>query len=614
MPIKISDDKITLVKQSDYIPELEEKVRYYMSISPDLPKNGIKHQRVKIPAFKDEYEQAKWEREEIRRCKEGHDGMSPKMYFWFNYVWIKNLKGGKIAPEFRVADDEWFKTIQEAQESEEWGVVCVKRRRVGASWKEAADVVHDCSFTPFYHVGMNSKSERDSQHLFNKVKFIYDNLPSFLRATTSAGKTKNSIDFSYYIRDEKGNKIKRGTQSEVLVVAPTDSAYEGQMLNKWIADEAGKTPNLPQMWSYTEDCLMQETQRVGVPVLFGTSGDIGRDGRGLKEMWDNAEIYKLKRFFFAGYMGLFVDEFGNDRKEETIRWIVYQRHARKNLSAKAYSDFLQRYPLTIEEAFSQASEGGLGDIVKINSQMTEIVDNPPRAVRGKFKINKNDEVVFVPDLNGKVIIFEHAKKGMDNLYVAGCDPADHDDAYDEASDLSLYIMRKQHGTDSPRIVMEYTDRPRQLNDYYDQAILALQYYNDTKVLIERNRYRMISHFDIHGYKHLLHYSPQGIMKLVGGRANTLGVHMNDSTKDYLEDLVTEYIDDYHDLIPTRELLQEMIQYGTTNTDRVMAFGLALMLLKEDRRSVAKKSEVSKTLPGFRYVRNRDGSIRREVVR
>ena len=614
MAIRLSDKDIVLIKPQDYIPELEERVKYYMGISKDLPINTVKHVRVKIPSFKDDYEKAKWEREEIRRCKEGHAGMSPKMYFFFHYVWIKNLEGGKIAPEFRVADDMWFSTIKEAQDSKEWGVVCVKRRRVGASWKEAADVVHDCSFQPFYHVGMNSKSERDSQLLFNKVKFIYDNLPPFLRATTSAGKTKSSIDFSYYVRDDMGNKIKRGTQSEIIVVAPTDSAFEGQMLNKWIADEAGKTPNLPQMWSYTEDCLMQETRRVGTPVLFGTSGDIGRDGRGLKEMWDNAEVYKLKRFFFSGYMGLIVDEYGNDMREEAIRWIVYERHARKSLSAKSYSDFLQRYPLTLEEAFSQASEGGLGDIIKINSQITALTDNPPRAVHGRFKRNKQGEAVFIPEQDGKSIIYEHAKKGIANLYVAGCDPADHDDAYSEASDLSLYIMRKQYGVEPPRVVFEYTDRPRQLNDYYDQAIMALEYYNGTKVLIERNRYRMISYFDITGNKHLLHYSPQGIMKLVGGRANTLGIHMNDSVKEYLEDLVEEYVDDFYELIPSKDLLHEFIQYGTTNTDRVIAFGLTLMLLKEDRSNVKRKNQANLSLPSFKFIRASNGSIKRVQAR
>ena len=609
MAVLLSDDRVELIKLAEYVPELEEKVKHFLSTSIRLPKNDILYSRLTIPDFKDAFEQVQWENKEIERCKGGHNGMVGKMYFYFNYGWMMNLELGKLPPEFRVVDHEWFKLIQDCQESREWGIVCVKRRRVGASWKEAADVLHDCLFTPFYHVGMNSKSERDSHILFRKVKFVYDNLPDFLRISTAAGKSKDKIDFSYYGKDTKGNKIKQGTQSEIIVVAPVDSAYEGMMLNKWICDEAGKIVNLPQMWSYTEDCLMQETRRVGIPVLFGTAGDIGRDGAGLKNMWDYSETYKLKRFFFAGWMGLSVDKYGNDNMEETIRWIVYQRRLRENLSVKHYSDFLQRYPLTIPEAFSQASEGGLGNIIKINAQETSLAENPSVARRGKFALNMNDEVVFKLDPLGKGILYEHSKSTLQRGYVAGCDPADHDDVLDESSDLSLYIMKKRHGVRPPAVVFEYTDRPQNLSEYFIQAALALTYFNKTKVLIERNRYRMISDFDALGYKHLLHRAPQGIMRLVKGRSDTIGVHMTKELKIYKDSLIEAYIEDHCDEIPSVELLGEFKRYGAENTDKVDAFGMALIQLKEESNILARKSSgPNKTLPSYRYKRTHSGAI------
>ena len=552
-----------------------------------------------------------WEDREVDRCINGYKGMCGKMYFYFNYVWIKNISGGKIAPEYRVADNEWFKTIEEVQKSTGEGIVCVKRRRVGASWKEAADALHDGLFIPFFVTGMNSKSVKDSEVLFNKVKFVFDNLPAFLRVKVSS-KTKMNMDFSYTEKDEYGNEVKRGNQSEIVCVAPTESAFEGYMLNKWVCDEAGKQEGLPQMWSYTEDTMMEETKRRGMPILFGTSGDIGRVGRGLKEMWDNHDIYGLRRFFFAGFMGIHVDDYGNDRREEAIRWIIYERHRRKRLSAKAYSDFLQRYPLTIPEAFSQASEGGIGDIVKITNQRESLIDNPPQVKEGKFIINSKGNIVFRPELNGDVRVYEHAKSSIDRLYVAGCDPADHDDAYDEASDLSLYIMRKPHGVEAPRIVASYTARPKELNEYYSQAILMLRYYNDCKVLIERNRYRMISYFEDNEAKHLLHHSPQGIVRLVGGKSNTIGIHMSPPIKDYLKDVIVEYIDDFHEQIPDIDLLDEFMKFGTENTDRAMAFGLTLMLLKEDRLKTKKKTAVDKTLPRIRYVSDGMGGIKKII--
>ncbi len=605
------EDHIRLIKKSEYIPELEEKVKYYIGISPELPEIKKKHVRATPPIFKNSVEKERWEREQIRRCINGYDGMSRKMYFYFNFGWIENISGGKIKPEYRACDQEWFKLLTDCHDDGDgWGIVCVKRRRVGASWKEASDVLHDCLFNSHYHVGMNSKSEKDSIVLFKKVKFLYNSLPDFLRVKTSASSTKMFIDFSYYTRDDQGSKKKKGNQSDIIVVAPTDSAYEGMILSKWVCDEAGKIVNLPQLWSYTEDCMMEEHRRVGLPVLFGTSGDIGKDGAGLKEMWDNSEVYRLRRFFFAGWMGILSDDKGNDHKEEAIRWIIYERHRRRNLSIKIYTDFIQKYPLTISEAFAQASEGGVGDIVKINAQIASLSEDPVEGRPGSFYIDKNDKVQFKPHLDGLCIVYEHPKEGKQ--YVAGCDPADHDDAYEGASDLSMYIISQQHGLQPPRVVFEYTDRPRQLNEYYNQSLLAVMYYNNTKLLIERNRYRMISYFSDRGFKYMLQSTPQAVLRLVGGRSNTIGMHVGVEGKEYLKGLIEEYIDEYCEYIPSVLLLREFIVYGTTNTDRASAFSMALVMLKETRRRKMSEEQIKKQLPRFKYAKI-NGRLQRITV-
>lgn len=575
-------DKFREIPKEERLPELEEQVRYFMNITEDYPVNTILHKRVEVPSFKNDKEKFDWEMEEIRRCQEGYNGMCGKMYFFFNYCYIKNLSGGRIRPEFRVVDNEWFKLIEECEREGDWGIVCVKRRRVGASWKEAADVLHDCSFKPHYNIGMNSKTENDSIKLFQKVKFLYSNLPSFLRATSTAGNSKMSMFFAYNMKDEHGNKIIAGTQSQISVRSPTVSAFEGEMLNKWVCDEAGKIPELPQMWSFTEECLMQETRRLGVPILFGTAGEVGKDGRGLKEMWDGYKVFRLRRFFFGAWMGLVTDEHGNDRKEEAIRWVVYERYRRSSISDKLQSDFMQKYPLTVEEAFNDYSNAGLGDKQTILRQKQSLMDNPPRRKKGWFKRNTDGVVEFRPDNNGKCIIYEEPQKAFQNNYIAASDPADHDNALDEASDLSTYIMTKQVGLQAPRIVFEYTDRPKLLKEYYDQSILALEYYNNCKILIENNRYRMITYYQENNCKHKLYHTPQGMIRLIGGKSNTIGFRMTEASKEYMENLIEEYILEYCDEIPSRELLDEFGVYGSKNTDRVIAFGLCLVLLKEDR--------------------------------
>lgn len=607
-----ADDKFRVIKPSEYVPEWEEEVNRYLMVSGHLPTNTILYEYEEIPKDLDKHKFQRWAITQIERCKEGHNGMSPKMYFYFNFCKIQQV-GKKIKPKFRVIDNEWFKFVEACQKSNEWGIICVKRRRVGASWKEAADVLHDCIFNTHFKVGMNSKTERDSIELFKKVKFLYENLPAFLRVPTTASNTKTYLDFSYYPKSKKGEtneKIKQGNESTILAVSPTDTAYEGLMLSKWICDEAGKIKNLATLWQYTEDCLMQETRRVGMPIIFGTAGDIGAEGKDLEYMWRYAHQYKLKKFFFAGWMGLTSDEYGNDDREGGIRWIVYERHRRDGLRTAEMNTFIQKYPLTVPEAFTVTDGAGVGNVIKISAQLHSLRENPAKKTHGRFRMNGNGSVDFVPDPRGACIVYEHPKPGMDGLYIGGCDPADHNEVFDEASDLSMYIMKRQHGIDNARIVFEYSDRPADVTEYYEQAMMAAIYYNKAKILIERNRYMMINFWENSNFKYLLAKAPREVIRVTkNGRPNTYGVTMTPNNKIYLKGLIAKYVEDFYEYIPSIELLDDFNYFGSRNTDRAMAFGITLMHLEDYSHPVTTTDKIINKTPNFGY-KNINGKITR----
>lgn len=596
-----NDDEFRPVPKDQYLPELEEKVAHWMAITPSLPTNNVKQERVKIPVFETAEQKIAFVKEERRRCIYGHNGLCGKMYFYFNYCKMENLGSGKISPDYREADNQWFIFLEACQKSKDWGVLCVKRRRVGMSWKAAADAVHDAIFFKHRHLGLNSKSDIDSQLLLAKVKFIFENLPEFFQIPTAAGNAKNFIKFGWFdINPETKVKIARGNQSDIWVVPPTDNAYEGRMLNKWVCDEAGKISNLRSMYNYTIDCLMQETRRVGMPVIFGTSGDVGKEGEGLKEMWRDAKVYRLKRYFFAGWNGLAVDEYGNDLKEECIRWIIYQRHYLAQAGdEQLLNTFIQKYPLCVDDAFNYTNAAGIGYRERIQTQLNSLRDNPAEVRQGFFRRNADGKVEFVPAPHGKCLVYEHPVEHLKNGYIAGVDPADHDDVFEQASDLSMYIIKRQNGTEPARIIFEYTDRPDKAEDFYDQAIMALTYYNKCKALIENNRYRMISEFDTKGFKHLMAFTPTGITRMFGSVSKTPGIRMTPAVKEYLRQLLQEYVKFYCEFIPSKELLEEFMIFGIKNTDKAMAFGIALIYLKDDKRNIL-NDKVDERLPTFGY--------------
>lgn len=604
-----------VIPENEYLPELEDRVKYFISVTPDLPVNKVKPRRAKMPSTTDPIEEELWQREELRRCREGHFGFNSKYYFWYNYCKIWDIERGMMfMPDFKVCQHEWFKQILSAQDSKEWGLICVKRRRIGASWLEAADVLHDCLFyNPggLFKVGMTSKTEDDAKELFKKVKFLYDNLPYWMKPTTSAGNTATSLVFGWKEKDPNGNWQLKGLQSEIKVKAPTETSWEGFALRKFVFDEAGKAERLKQLFSYAVDTMMVGNRRVGTPVLMGTSGDITKEGRDLKEMWYNADIYKLKQFFFGGWMGLSVDEFGNDRKEDAIRWIIYERKRLEGLSQKEYNDFLQKYPLTVQEAFTSNESQGLGNTVKINKQLNSLYENPVKVKRGFFKLDANKKPIFTVSNKGHCLIYEDPDPAYNNLYIGGVDPTDAEveEGRKDVSSLGLYIMKKRHAADVPKIVFEYVDRPAVPRDFYDQALLACIYYNNTKLMVEKNKPGIITYFDEAGYKHLLATKPNSYERLVLNNTWNIGYTMDKKTTMYCEELVAEYIEDYCEHIPSKGLLEECINYGITNTDRVSAFMAVMLLLKEDRWEAKIKGENS-NIPNWGYFRNKDGSVTR----
>lgn len=600
------------IPENEYSSELEDKVKYYLSVTPSLPKNEVKPRRAQMPNVSDPYEQNVWCREEFRRCREGHFGYTGKFYFWYNYCKIWDIERGQMFfPDFRMCQVEWFKQITEVEDSKEWGLICVKRRRIGASWLEAADVLHDCIFynpNGFFKAGMTSKTEDDAKELFKKVKFLYDNLPLWMKPTSSAGNTATSLVFGWREKDPNGNWQLKGLQSEVKVKAPTETGWEGYALRKWCADESGKIERLKQLFSYAVDTMMVGNRRVGTPVLFGTAGDISKEGRDFKEMWYNADTYKLRQFFFGGWMGLAVDEFGNDLKEDAIRWIVYERKRLEGLSQKEYNDFLQKYPLTVQEAFTSNESQGLGNQVKINKQLNSLYENPVKAKRGFFKLDSNKKPVFVPSGRGACIIYEDPDPVYQNLYIGGLDPTDAEveEGRKDVSSLALYIMKKRHGVEAPKIVFEYVDRPAVPRDFYDQCLLACLYYNNTKLMVEKNKPGVITYFDEAGYKHLLATKPNSYERIVLNNTWNIGYIMDKKTTMYAEELVAEYIEDYADIIPSKGLLEECINYGITNTDRVSAFMAVMLLLKEDKWEAKAKGDKS-NIPRWKYIMRRDGT-------
>ncbi len=545
---KEEEDIIARIRPGEYVEELEQKVKIVMEeimSKPLPPKVTKKYGPSEIPEFgTDIRTRREWEQREIYKCMNGDGDIPGTYYFYLNHTKIKNKERGKIRPDFRQMDLEWFKFFESVEKTPGKGIVCIKRRQIGMSWKASVIGLHHAQFKRDFDIGMSSKGIKDSQDLLEKIKYLYRNQSNHLRVATSTDR-RDKMLFATYDKDEYGNrgKLISGTESSIIVVAPTVNGHAGSQYKLLVLDEAGETENIEGIWANAEDCLMQETMRYGCPVIFGTTGNSETTGGGLHEFWKNHKTYDLEQFPFWGYNSLLMDEYGNDDIEDSVRWIIYKRRKKEAGSATVYNKFIQKYPLNEDDAFLSSATYGVGNPITINKQINNLLADPQEARKGLMKLVGEDPV-FEPNPNGHAVMYELPRTDVKDFATACLDPAEDDNVKKtkDSSDLGFSIVGRPFGLLPQRLLYEYCHRPQKLEEAYIQIALACKIYN-VKLHIEMNKggWRAYDWF-VANYPELLALPPVAANSIKNGVESKYGLRMTVTSKMQMEGLLNQHLD------------------------------------------------------------------------
>lgn len=608
-----------IIPENERKPDLEKEVAFYLAKarSESFLYFTKKHTPNKYPTkFKDPREELEYQIEEIRRMTEGYDGLSGKGYGWLNYAKIRDPEKGKISPEFRAKQEQLFRLIEAKKEQKNTGIVGFKRRRWGYSSVIAWNAEHNSMTIPFHQTGMVSKSENDSRLLFKHVKFIHQNLPDWLRPRATVSDRRDYMEYAYWTKDTNGNKLKKGLQSWITSFAPTLTSLEGNAFSELLIDEGGKIDILLDIWATGEDCMRLNTQRVGLPIVMGTVGDIDKDGKGLMELYKNSEAYNLEKFPVYGYNGLICDEYGNCDFENSIRWIIYEREKLKSTSQKNRQAFIQKYPLEEKDAFNQVSGGGVGNIQNINDQIVSLMTNPPLVSKGWMRKKADGKIDFVPDERyGMVNIFERPQPRQ-NGYLGFTDPCEGDDIEKtrDTSEIATGILSKAFNTTPAKLVAEVSYRPLKLDEYFEQVAMLCEWYG-CKIQIEMNKggWRMRKYFEQY-YPHLLALAPVSATSAKGGVEWRIGVKMTTDRKEQMKGLIDDYTDNDVKFIPSIKLLEQFKVFGDDHADDDLAvtFGWLLILNQSDKTVVKSRENSLAHNPTVSFQKTANGTIERTI--
>lgn len=452
--------------------------------------------------------------------------------------------------------------------------------------------------------------------------------------------TKMHRRASFIQKDDTGVEIEMGYKSEIMGVTLKNDPQKarGKAGKLIIYEEAGKFPHLLQAWQISRPSVEQGSHVFGTMIAFGTGGTEDADFESLKELFENPKAYgclefeniwdeemigQLCGFFIPQYANLegcyedkdnpddpyngvpFMDKDGNTNVKVAKKFILLQREnvVRNASDKRAIDRHVAEQPITPAEATLDISANifpkadlqrhlaHVKNDKKLSNfkQVGDLFFDTEGAVKWqpadiysakditKYRLKPED------DPTGQVVIWEHPRKDPPwGLYVAGCDPYDHDKSGTNSLG-SIFIYKRIQDFDEyyELPVAEYTGRPNTANEFYEIVRKLLFYYNAT-LMYENEKKGLFFYFERMNCTHLLADQPNDLIGDIikdSGVQRKKGIHMNQNIKDWGEGairdwLVEEYAPGKKNLtkILSPALLEELISYNDKgNFDRVMAF-------------------------------------------
>ena len=593
--------------------------------------------------------------QETERCINGYvapdgDAITGYHYFYLNYSPIMLLNeveytdryGNKRKRRERVLDfprfwdyDYYYFNAIEQAEIEGKHMAVLKCRQRGYSFKGASMLVRNYELIP----GSKNFAVASEQKfligdgLLTKAWQIMD----FIDKNTAWSKqrltsTRMERVSGFKITDEFGKQTEQGYLSSItgITLKNDPERLRGTRGKLVLFEEGGKFPNLETAWRIEQPAVETDNGvAFGLLIAFGTGGTEGGSFDGLKNLfynpkafnvlsfpniWDDGQEGSECGFFVPSWSNMsedFMDEDGNSFKERSIEELIKQRNIIKDGGATQQSidRFISERPLKPQEAVLELGKNIfprkllMDQLTRIRTNkklqnMKHIVDlawdgdGGVKATEKKsgdittYHLKKDDK----PE--GSVVIWEYPINDPPfGLYIAGCDPYDHDESFTNSLGSTFIFKRVKAGEAwNDVIVAEYSGRPDTAEEYYENVRKLLMFYN-ARLLFENERKGIYPYFTNKHCDYLLADQPDKIITEVFKDSRVQrrkGCHMTKQIRAYGEGLILEWLlEEYEPGHPNIErvysepLIEELIENdGVKNVDRLIALCMVMIYREE----------------------------------
>lgn len=663
--------------------------RYLSEAATDYTKNKGLYTR----APKGSREFKEYWAEQKRRCKEGFSvgdiKITGRHYFYLNFCPIKmtddekdkdKAKGGwntmkakeLLFPKFWEIDYNWWWAkeiamfgmykeelialqidglpIQDYTEGKHMS--CLKTRRAGFSYKEAADGVWNYNFVPYsksyYFAAKDDYLTKDG--ILNKVETYLDHLNTNTQGYWLKNRMeKNTMMYrrASYLDTAKNSK---GYKSEIIgVIIDDPDKVRGKDGIKITYEEAGSFRNLKKALAISLPSVKDGATMTGQISVFGTGGEEGPDIEGLEDIFLEPDAYDMLAFnniweegqeeTTCGYFvpctmanRKYMDEEGNVDLVGALAFSEAQREKKRKLKdPKELDRVIAEFPRNPSESLQRLSVN-IFPVAEAQAQLRRVEKNAEIQAsimhgviwQGKEKVkfepresakpiyqypHKNDD-----DLSGCISIYHSPDTDimgnvMPGRYITVVDPYYKDQAKSKTSLWAAYII-KQKSLGDPyggTIVASCIMRPAQLTTCYNNTVLLTQMYNSTiQCEIAGGGQGFLDYLRTKKLMHLAEYEPMMFSTKENTSEKNRNYFMNTSTGDKVTGLTyfAEWLLEQRGInghgqpvlnihmINDAGLLREIIKFDPNpdkNFDRVSAMALAMFMMKEIEINQANQS-------------------------
>lgn len=564
---------------------------------------------------------------------------------------------GRFQPDFVDAQRDAFYAIDYARKDKKSAGVCwVSFRRAGKTSIALADGYWDTTENEESVFAIQSKTEKDAKKQFKKLIDSWKTVPLWFKPIdTEETSQSNRLYFGEKKRSGVSREERVYKNALNSIIYPENSkeeALDGEYVSYVFQDELGKSSralDVEERWNITREALFDGNRIIGFGFLTSTVEDQDKYGAAyFKNIFKNSDpnnrlpnglthsyLYRLFIPAYYGYRGeddstgnvvSFVDEWGYTNVEASRK---YQQRQYKARTGDALLSYRRKYPITIEDCWvtnDSKNNFSISRLLeqKIWNEQTSYQD----VVRGNFAWRNGDrwgKVDFYPDENGRWLVSWMPNEVDRNRYefyngtqrrptrsfcFTGIDPFSHGKVVDEeqGSNGAAVTVLKNYPSNSMKeaVVCVYNYRQSDPNAQIEDMIMQCVFYS-SPALIESNVSVAINGFQDKGFYGYCEYNPleTDLRKLnrgLKGYATTSKENVENLISyvaSYILDNVGKQEDGTYGHVPFNELIQQCIDFNPEKRgpyDLVMAFGLAVIMMRAEKKSAKVEWDFSDWMP------------------